>query len=408
MAPLAAVMRVLAPGLDACQLGLEVTSARHSSRPLRTMRNSSVPVPSTAPTVAVRAEIMPLSGAQHLREPQAAVPARLQQVRGRIPRAPCAVCSAVVNCWICCWLNAPEVCSEPGALGVGGGFGGHGPGLRSRWRGLAPHRPAPCPTAKRGQHLAGLHHVAHVHTARRSRRRPLLSAPMLASCQAAMLPLAARRSGRLHALGLRRAHGERWPCGVCGRLGFIGWHAMVPERTASAPPVLPRTTAGGNQGRRRGGKEKEECCMCICPEKFISAVHGIGQKRHSAHCAPAMALAVGGKGPPGVSHRRPSRPRPRGTAQSRPAGARAASASRARSLPPALYAGRPPARPGWPGLRASAPSVASRRRAVAARPQCGALSLRARRWPCRRTSACSTSLTAWRALGVGTAWPLRS
>jgi len=42
---------------------VEVTSARHSSRPLRTMRNSSVPAPTTAPTVALRAEMMPLSGA---------------------------------------------------------------------------------------------------------------------------------------------------------------------------------------------------------------------------------------------------------------------------------------------------------------------------------------------------------
>ena len=41
----------------------EVTSARHSSRPLRIRRNNSVPLATTAPTVAVRAEITPSSGA---------------------------------------------------------------------------------------------------------------------------------------------------------------------------------------------------------------------------------------------------------------------------------------------------------------------------------------------------------
>ena len=40
-----------------------VTSARHSSRPWRIRRNSSVPLPTTAPTVALRAEMMPSSGA---------------------------------------------------------------------------------------------------------------------------------------------------------------------------------------------------------------------------------------------------------------------------------------------------------------------------------------------------------
>ena len=48
------------------------TSARHSRRPLRIMRNSSWPAGSTAPTVALRAEITPSSGASTcgLREAQ--------------------------------------------------------------------------------------------------------------------------------------------------------------------------------------------------------------------------------------------------------------------------------------------------------------------------------------------------
>jgi len=61
-APLALVITAGVP--TATRLSsAEVTSARHSRRPWRISRNSSVPALSTLPTVAVRAEITPSSGA---------------------------------------------------------------------------------------------------------------------------------------------------------------------------------------------------------------------------------------------------------------------------------------------------------------------------------------------------------
>ena len=70
------------------------------------MRNSSVPEPTTAPTVAVRAEITPLSGASTWVNFSRSCCA-LSCARAASTRA-LAVCSAVVYCWICCWLKAPE------------------------------------------------------------------------------------------------------------------------------------------------------------------------------------------------------------------------------------------------------------------------------------------------------------
>ena len=60
--PSAAIMLACMPTLIFGK-SLEITSARHSKRDCRINRNSSVPAPTTAPTVALRAEIMPLSGA---------------------------------------------------------------------------------------------------------------------------------------------------------------------------------------------------------------------------------------------------------------------------------------------------------------------------------------------------------
>ena len=61
-APPAGVTLTVMPGLISARSD-DGTSARHSSRPWRIMRKSSWPAGSTAPTVALRDEITPLSGA---------------------------------------------------------------------------------------------------------------------------------------------------------------------------------------------------------------------------------------------------------------------------------------------------------------------------------------------------------
>ena len=96
---------------------------------------------------------------------------------------------------------------------------------------------------------------------------------MLASCQAATLPLAARRSGTE----------VRWGWAVLTVSAGRGWPALgssaardAPEKT-SAPPVASTQAVITAKAVGENLKKKEECCMCICPGEFISAVHGVGR-----------------------------------------------------------------------------------------------------------------------------------
>ena len=165
----------------------EVTSARHSSRPWRIMRNSSVPVASTEPSVALRAEITPLSGAS------------TRVCRPRNCCAPSTACAAsarafavfsVVRNWLICWvLSAPECCS-----------------VRARSALAAASLALACASSRLARACATSACTLSVENVASScpalttsptltstcvRRRPLDSEPMTASCQAAMLPLAA-------------------------------------------------------------------------------------------------------------------------------------------------------------------------------------------------------------------------
>ena len=103
-APLAATTSTGVPGTTLASSDA-VISARHSRRPWRISRNSSVPAGTTAPTVALRAEMMPASGASTWvffnRSSWAANTAFADSTRAK------AVCSAARYWLICCPLNVP-------------------------------------------------------------------------------------------------------------------------------------------------------------------------------------------------------------------------------------------------------------------------------------------------------------
>ena len=166
-------------------------SARHSMRPWRTMRNISVPACGTAPTVAVREEITPSSGAV-----MRAKPCRVF-CNCSMARAACtcaAVALAAVLSWlICCWLKAPVPSM-----------------LRARsaldWASCA----CACAESKLAcacSTSASMVSVAKVAstwpfftssptlTFKSAKRKPCVCVLMEMSCQAAMLPLATNSSG---------------------------------------------------------------------------------------------------------------------------------------------------------------------------------------------------------------------
>ncbi len=168
-------------------ISAEVTSARHSSRPWRISRNSSVPADTTLPTVALRAEITPSSGASTCvlrpRTCCAASTASAASTRAF------AVCSLVWYWLICCWLSAPVAC-------------------RVRARAALPAASAAVARASASEALACAMSACTVSgekvastwpfftrsptlTRTSASRSPFDSEPTLASCQAATLPLAA-------------------------------------------------------------------------------------------------------------------------------------------------------------------------------------------------------------------------
>src|SRR3989338_5466693 len=278
------------------------------------MRNSSVPAPTTAPTVAVRAEITPLSGATtwvYLRRNCCAFSVAL----AASTRA-CAVFSAVVYCWICCWLKAPVACSErarSALAAASAALAWASSRLARTWATSA------CTvSAEKVASTWPALTTSPTFTRTSVRRRPLLSAPMLASCQAATLPLAARRRGTEVRWGwavLTVSAGRGWPAlgssaarggpeennappparppggETGGRWGWAvltvsagrGWPALgssaardAPEKT-SAPPVASTQAVITAKAGGENLKKIEEGCMCICPGEFISAVHGVGR-----------------------------------------------------------------------------------------------------------------------------------
>ncbi len=194
--PLAATTVAAVPALRRPS-SLEVTSARHSSRPPRIMRKSSVPAPTTAPTVAVRAEMTPLSGASNwVCFSRTCCTARVALAASR--RA-LAVFSAVMYWLICCSLRAPLACSVRAFSAL--------PAASSALASASAMLARPCATSAWTDSSAKTASTWPARTvsptlARTSvNRRPLASLPMRASCQAVMLPLADSLMGRLVWLG---------------------------------------------------------------------------------------------------------------------------------------------------------------------------------------------------------------
>jgi hypothetical protein len=173
------------------------TSARHSSRPWRIIRKSSCPAGSTAPTVALRAEMTPSSGATTAvcvtLSWRACTAARCASRRAR------AVRSAVTYWLIVASLSAP-VARRLWARSA----------LAAASASVASASASDARVCSRSTCIVSGENVARISprlttsptlTRTSARRRPLASVPMLASCQAAMLPLACTVSGSVARCG---------------------------------------------------------------------------------------------------------------------------------------------------------------------------------------------------------------
>ena len=195
-APLAAVTVAVVPGLMPAISEL-VTSARHSSRPPRIILNSSVPLPTTAPTVALRLDMTPLSGAT--------TPVCFKRTCCTTSMAlaasslALAVLSAVVYWLICCSLSAPLACNVRALSAL--------PAASSAVAWASAKLAWACATSALTCSVAKLASTCPLATRSptltltSTSRSPLASLPMMASCQATTVPLAGSLSGRLLCTG---------------------------------------------------------------------------------------------------------------------------------------------------------------------------------------------------------------
>jgi len=237
-APLVAVTSACVPA-ESLPSSDAVTSARHSSRPLRIRRNSSAPLLTTAPTVAVRAEITPSSGARtevcDSRTSCACSCARAAATRAR------AVASAVMYWLICEALMAP-VCDSVRARAA----------LLAASAAAASARPAPpgpAPSRRAGsrceprQHLPAAHAVADAHQHFRDAQPAGLRADARL-LPGPRLPLAAS------------VVGSSVDCGVtvvtvrAGRAGAFFASSFLSQPPAAAPATArgPRSCLGQGSG----------------------------------------------------------------------------------------------------------------------------------------------------------------
>ena len=175
----------------------DVTSARHSRRPLRIMRNSSAPLPTTAPTVAVRAEITPSSGASTCAKPRRSC--WLPSVLFNASTRAWAVFSSVTYWLIWLALSAPVVCrlrARSALAAASAAVAWASSKLARAWATSA------CGAAGEKRASSWPLRTTSPTLARTSvSRRPVASAPTTASCHAATLPLAARLTGSAVGLG---------------------------------------------------------------------------------------------------------------------------------------------------------------------------------------------------------------
>ena len=185
-APPGAVTSTAVPGVMRPS-SAEVTSPRHSRRPWRISRNISVPAPTTLPSVAVRAEMMPLSGAVRRvffrRSAWASSCAWAEATRAL------AVCSCVKYWLTCCALRAPLPCTARArsALAAASAALAWASATAARARATSACTLSAAKVASTWPRVTRSPTLA----CNSATRRPLASAPTLASCQAATLPLAA-------------------------------------------------------------------------------------------------------------------------------------------------------------------------------------------------------------------------
>ncbi len=171
-----------------CASSADATSARHSSRPWRIMRKSSCPVGKTAPTVAVREDITPLSGASTwvCANRNCCILAAASCASSRA----LAVFSAMRYWLIFCALNAPAALAALPSLASATASARLALAsatlalicARSASRVSAANVASTCPRLTLSPTLARTS----------TNRRPSVSLPIMASCQAATLPLALR------------------------------------------------------------------------------------------------------------------------------------------------------------------------------------------------------------------------
>src|SRR5688572_5976623 len=198
----------------------EVTSARHSSRPLRIRRKSSVPAPTTAPTVAPRAEMMPSSGARRVvceRRTSCACSAACAA-----STFACAVFSPVRSCCVSTVESAPV----PWSLRARCAFPSASAALASACATLARACATSARTASalKVASTSPCFTLSPTFTRTSSMRRPGTSAPTIASCHATRLPLAASSTGILAF------------CGVVVATVSAGFAVDVPASVFSLPP----------------------------------------------------------------------------------------------------------------------------------------------------------------------------
>ena len=209
------------------------------------MRNISVPTPATAPTVALRAEIRPASGATTFvyfrRSCCWASVAFADATRAA------AVRSAVTYCVICCSLRAPEPCrvrARFASARAAAAFASASCTAALAWA-TSASTGAASNTASTSPFLT----TSPTLTFTSCRRRPFDSLPITASCHAATLPLAARPSGR------RACSGFAVVTVSAGRgaAAFLSSAALPETRTPTVPArMAAMDTTRAGRDRRRG------------------------------------------------------------------------------------------------------------------------------------------------------------
>ena len=261
-----------------------VTSPRHSRRPWRISLNNSLPAPATAPTVALRAEIMPLSGAKTwvcLRRSNCASNWALAESTRAL-----ATCSCV-RYWLTCWaLKAPLPCTARArsALAAASAAVAWASARAARAKATSACTLSAAKVASNCPFCT----LSPTAACSSAIRNPLDSAPTLASCQAATPPLAASFRGAVLRLACTSDT-------VSAALG-AGLGASAARLGVASPPrrARPVTTEG-----RLKGKAKERfmvCTLVLKKEKGEKKLWPLRALGLSGFKAPAQCAVQGHPG----------------------------------------------------------------------------------------------------------------